>query len=277
MSDSAAKADSLENLLDFDADVALAEVRAHEAMEVLRNREHGEMVLRNNVGMAPLGPHLDPSSRPTATWEEEEPPAPIGEDGDEGPTDVPELAPPKASDALDDIVLIEELDEGPSKVASQIAVDPSDPRFETVADPRIPQSQDSFRIGEAADIVGVRPHVLRFWETEFAWIAPDKTESNQRRYRREDLSVLLQIKRLRHDRQLSVSQTRAAIEAHRNGQGEASAYRWFSHEMKAEQLLSGLTPKDEVRLREQLETMRHTITELLEAVEGDRVHRQSER
>lgn len=53
-----------------------------------------------------------------------------------------------------------------------------------------------FRIGEAAKIVGVKPYVLRYWETEFSVLKPAKTPSRHRLYRRRDVETLLEIKRL---------------------------------------------------------------------------------
>lgn len=53
-----------------------------------------------------------------------------------------------------------------------------------------------FRIGEVAKIVGVKPYVLRYWETEFPVLKPGKTPSRHRLYRRRDVEMLLEIKRL---------------------------------------------------------------------------------
>jgi DNA-binding transcriptional MerR regulator len=55
-----------------------------------------------------------------------------------------------------------------------------------------------FKIGEVARIVGVKPYVLRYWETEFSMIRPGKTGSRHRLYRRRDVETLLEIKRLLH-------------------------------------------------------------------------------
>lgn len=55
-----------------------------------------------------------------------------------------------------------------------------------------------FKIGEVASIVGVKPYVLRYWETEFPMIRPGKTRSKHRLYRRRDVEMLLEIKRLLH-------------------------------------------------------------------------------
>ena len=53
-----------------------------------------------------------------------------------------------------------------------------------------------FKIGEVARIVGVKPYVLRYWETEFSMVKPGKTPSRHRLYRRRDVEMLLEIKRL---------------------------------------------------------------------------------
>lgn len=62
----------------------------------------------------------------------------------------------------------------------------------------IPDKQ-YFKIGEVAEIAGVEPYVLRYWETEFKTIRPEKTRSNQRMYRRRDVETVLQIKQLLYD------------------------------------------------------------------------------
>ncbi len=53
-----------------------------------------------------------------------------------------------------------------------------------------------FKIGEVSRIIAVKPHVLRYWETEFSSIRPQKTKTNQRLYRRRDVELLLLIKQL---------------------------------------------------------------------------------
>lgn len=53
-----------------------------------------------------------------------------------------------------------------------------------------------YRIGEVAQIVGVQPHVLRYWETEFRTIRPQKSGKGQRVYSRKDVEKLLRVKDL---------------------------------------------------------------------------------
>lgn len=53
-----------------------------------------------------------------------------------------------------------------------------------------------YRIGEVSDLVGVEPHVLRYWETEFRSIRPQKSRKGQRVYSRRDVDKLLRVKEL---------------------------------------------------------------------------------
>src|SRR5438094_6929737 len=53
-----------------------------------------------------------------------------------------------------------------------------------------------FKIGEVARLIGVKPYVLRYWESEFTILHPGKTRSRHRLYRRKDVETLLEIRRL---------------------------------------------------------------------------------
>lgn len=65
-------------------------------------------------------------------------------------------------------------------------------------DPRIPDKQ-YFRIGEVAQVAQVEPHVLRFWETEFPELQPDKSRTGQRTYSRQDVALVLTIRDLLYE------------------------------------------------------------------------------
>ena len=47
-----------------------------------------------------------------------------------------------------------------------------------------------YRIGEVSRITGVKPYVLRYWESEFRWMSPQKSRSKQRLYRRKDIDMI---------------------------------------------------------------------------------------
>ncbi len=79
-----------------------------------------------------------------------------------------------------------------------------------------------FKIGEVSKIVGVKPYVLRYWETEFKEIGPIKSRSNQRLYRRKDVQALLAIKRLLYKEGFTISGARKKVrEVLKNGNGAA--------------------------------------------------------
>ncbi len=61
-----------------------------------------------------------------------------------------------------------------------------------------------YRIGEASEIIGVKPYVLRYWETEFAGIKPSKSSAGHRVYRKTDLEMLILIRDLLHAQRYSV-------------------------------------------------------------------------
>ena len=62
-----------------------------------------------------------------------------------------------------------------------------------------------YRIGEVADIAAVKPHVLRYWETEFGLLSPRKNEGNQRLYTQKDLEKVLTIKKLLYEDRYTVA------------------------------------------------------------------------
>lgn len=53
-----------------------------------------------------------------------------------------------------------------------------------------------FKIGEVSELIGVKPHVLRYWESEFSPVRPGKSRTQQRLYQRKDIELLLRVKDL---------------------------------------------------------------------------------
>jgi DNA-binding transcriptional MerR regulator len=62
-----------------------------------------------------------------------------------------------------------------------------------------------FRIGEVSQLTGVNPHILRYWESEFQILAPNRRLSKQRLYRQADIDLILTIKRLLEVEQYTLS------------------------------------------------------------------------
>lgn len=62
-----------------------------------------------------------------------------------------------------------------------------------------------YTIGEAAQMLNVKPYVLRYWESEFKKLNPQKSETGQRTYRKKDLQVAMAIKRLLYDEKYTIA------------------------------------------------------------------------
>jgi DNA-binding transcriptional MerR regulator len=68
-----------------------------------------------------------------------------------------------------------------------------------------------YRIGEVAGIVGVEPHVLRYWETEFRAVRPQKSAKGQRIYSRRDVETLLKVKDLLYSHRFTIAGARRKL------------------------------------------------------------------
>ena len=69
-----------------------------------------------------------------------------------------------------------------------------------------------FKIGEVCDLVGVQAHVLRYWETEFPMLSPQKNRSGQRSYRRRDVEISLRIKELLYNEMFTIAGARKKLQ-----------------------------------------------------------------
>ena len=68
-----------------------------------------------------------------------------------------------------------------------------------------------FKISEVCQIVGVEPYVLRFWETEFPGLAPQKSKTGHRVYKRKDVENVLRVKELLYDRGFTIAGARRQL------------------------------------------------------------------
>jgi DNA-binding transcriptional MerR regulator len=96
-------------------------------------------------------------------------------------------------------------------------------------------------ISEVSDLVGVKPHVLRYWETQFSMLRPRKNRAGNRMYRPEEVRLLLRIKELLYERRFTIAGARRRLLDERketDPQGElgfADAERKLVlHEVKSE-------------------------------------------
>ncbi len=120
-----------------------------------------------------------------------------------------------------------------------------------------------YKIGEVAKFTGIKTHVLRYWETEFNTIRPNKSRSNQRLFRRQDIDLILHLKDLLYNQGFTIAGARKKLrEKPARSVAEAvSLSTAEADDQLALPLANGCDPKtikelrqDILRLRESLET-----------------------
>src|SRR5215813_3593214 len=70
------------------------------------------------------------------------------------------------------------------------------------------------KIGEVAKLLGVKPHVLRYWESEFPSLRPKKNPSGQRIYARADIEAIVEIKNLLYNQRYTISGAKKMLARH---------------------------------------------------------------
>ena len=118
-----------------------------------------------------------------------------------------------------------------------------------------------FRIGEVAELVGVEPHVLRYWEREFRSIRPTKSAKGQRVYSRRDVENLMRVRQLLYSEGFTIAGAkkklqRTGVEVDGETQGEAAV------EAEVDGARTPTSP-DASKTREQLMAMRREIEAFL--------------
>lgn len=112
---------------------------------------------------------------------------------------------------VEEVVLNSEVEKryAPSSLpATEVAVE-VDSELESELS-RIPDKL-AFKIGEVAELLNVKPYVLRYWETEFEILKPKKSKHNQRMYEHRDVENLLLIRKLLYRDRFSIEGARAAL------------------------------------------------------------------
>ena len=87
-----------------------------------------------------------------------------------------------------------------------------------------------FKIGEVCDLTGVQAHVLRYWESEFPMLSPQKNRAGQRTYRKRDVEIALRIKELLYDDQYTIAGAKKRLATELRG---ASKLKVVTPEMSA--------------------------------------------
>lgn len=94
-----------------------------------------------------------------------------------------------------------------------------------------------FRIGDVAELLGVKSYVIRFWESEFPFVAPDKASSGQRVYRRPQIESLALVRQLLHVERYSIEGAKKKLtELRREGKLKETTLKYVMHENAEEPL-----------------------------------------
>lgn len=107
-----------------------------------------------------------------------------------------------------------------------------------------------FKIGEVSEILGVEPYVLRYWETEFELLKPAKAPSKHRLYKKRDVELLLQIKRLLYTEGFTIEGARKKLRESKKE--EKTQLKLPLSEQKYKNAL--------IKIRRELETLRKLLS-----------------
>lgn len=75
--------------------------------------------------------------------------------------------------------------------------------------------QEFFSIGEVCDLTGLKPHVLRYWESQFRFLSPAKNRSGNRVYQRREIDLILLVKHLLYTEKYTIEGARQKVDEHR--------------------------------------------------------------
>ena len=79
--------------------------------------------------------------------------------------------------------------------------------------------KEYYSIGEVCDLTGLKPHVLRYWETQFDVLRPNKNRAGNRVYRPKEVEVILLVKNLLYERKYTIEGARQKLKELRKGGG----------------------------------------------------------
>lgn len=113
-----------------------------------------------------------------------------------------------------------------------------------------------FKIGEVAKLLDLEPYVLRYWESEFELLDPDKTDSGQRTYQRDDIELIFQIRNLLYNEMFTIAGARRQLELEREGKPcYFNAEEAASTEERDQSELVEQLEAENIEMREQIETL----------------------
>ena len=105
-----------------------------------------------------------------------------------------------------------------------------------------------YAIGEVCDLTGLKPHVLRYWETQFDVLNPTKNRAGNRVYRAKEIEVVLLVKHLLYEEKYTIEGAKQKLQDMKS-EGSLTEER---HELLSPELLAGI--------KEELESLRDVLT-----------------
>jgi DNA-binding transcriptional MerR regulator len=79
--------------------------------------------------------------------------------------------------------------------------------------------QEFFSIGEVCELTDLKPHVLRYWESQFKFLSPAKNRSGNRVYQRREIELVLLVKHLLYVEKYTIDGARQKVDEHRKAGG----------------------------------------------------------
>ena len=119
-------------------------------------------------------------------------------------------------------------------------------------------------IGEVSEITGIKPYVLRYWETEFPRLSPAKNRAGNRTYTDKDVATIQEIRRLLYDEKFTIEGARQYF---RNSKAHI---RSRSSALSAGRLPSQNSKRDRRTLQKVFRELQSAINELLEVIREQR-------
>jgi len=77
--------------------------------------------------------------------------------------------------------------------------------------------QEFFSIGEVCSLTDLKPHVLRYWESQFRFLSPAKNRSGNRVYQRREIELIMLVKHLLYTEKYTIDGARQKVDEHRKG------------------------------------------------------------
>ena len=140
------------------------------------------------------------------------------------------------------------------------------PKAQSLSHPKIPDKL-FFKIGEVAQLTGTKPHVLRYWESEFKLLRPAKGESGQRIYRRKDVELIFSIKQLLYEENFTIAGAKKQLQRQRANRSDTSRTRPRQPKGPSSQQESDQPELFEVPKYIDVEWMRKELMDVLDLLE----------